>query len=112
MSHISGDSAVGVVVVFTNGYPNKNKYSIWVNYHFDMKQVLKSYIDCGTNEELFLSLAALRDDTDRHQWFIDDNTSIWERSNDELPSRYMQMEGHKASVEEIIKHFTVEGGVV
>ena len=26
MSHISGDSAVGVVVVFQNGYPMKNKY--------------------------------------------------------------------------------------
>lgn len=27
-------------------------------------------IDCGTNEELFLALAALRDDTDKFQWFI------------------------------------------
>ena len=26
MSHISGDSAVGVVIVFQNGYPMKNKY--------------------------------------------------------------------------------------
>lgn len=25
------------------------------------------YIDCGTNEELFLALAALRDDTDKNQ---------------------------------------------
>lgn len=89
-------------------FPNKNKYSIWANYHFDMKYVLKSNIDCGTNEELFLSLAALRDDTDRNQWFVDDNTGIWERSDDDFPSRYMQMEGHKATVEEIIEHFTVE----
>lgn len=28
------------------------------------------YIDCGTNEELFLALAALRDDSDKNQWFI------------------------------------------
>lgn len=69
---------------------------------------LEFYIDCGTNEELFLSLAALRDDTDRNQWFVDDNTGIWERSDDDFPSRYMQMEGHKATVEEIIEHFTVE----
>lgn len=27
-------------------------------------------IDCGTNEELFLALAALRDDTNMFQWFI------------------------------------------
>ena len=26
-----------------------------------------SIIDCGTHEELFLALAALRDDTDKHQ---------------------------------------------
>jgi hypothetical protein len=63
-------------------------------------------IDCGYNDDLFLALAALRDDTDSHQWFVDDNTGIWERSENELPSRYMQMEGHKATVEEIIKHFT------
>lgn len=28
-------------------------------------------IDCGTNEELFLGIAALRDDTDKNQWFTD-----------------------------------------
>ena len=28
------------------------------------------YIDCGDNEELFLALAALRDDTDINQWFV------------------------------------------
>lgn len=28
------------------------------------------YIDCGTNENLFLALAALQDDTDNEQWFV------------------------------------------
>ena len=28
------------------------------------------YIDCGDNEELFLALAALRDDSDYMQWFV------------------------------------------
>lgn len=27
-------------------------------------------IDCGTNEELFLAIAALRDDSDIDQWFV------------------------------------------
>ena len=27
-------------------------------------------IDCGTNEDLFLALAALRNDTNNNQWFI------------------------------------------
>ena len=28
-------------------------------------------VDYGTNEELFLAIAALRDDTDKYQWFTD-----------------------------------------
>lgn len=28
------------------------------------------YIDCGKNEELFLAIAALRDDSDINQWFV------------------------------------------
>lgn len=31
------------------------------------------YIHCGTNESLFLAIAALRDDVDIHQWFTDGN---------------------------------------
>lgn len=30
----------------------------------------KGRVDCGTNEELFLAITALRDDTDNFQWFI------------------------------------------
>jgi hypothetical protein len=60
-------------------------------------------INCGTNEELFLALSALRDDTDVNQWFTDGK--LWEKSNNNLPSHYMQLEGHKATVEEIIEHF-------
>ena len=30
----------------------------------------RGVIDCGTNEDLFLALAALRDDSDKEQWFI------------------------------------------
>jgi hypothetical protein len=32
------------------------------------------FIDCGTNEELFLALAALRDDSDYMQWFMSPKT--------------------------------------
>ena len=65
----------------------------------------KTIIDCGTNEEMFLALAALRDDTDRNQWFVDDVADVWERSESELPSKYMQLNGHKATAEEIVEHF-------
>lgn len=36
------------------------------------------YIHCGTNESLFLAIAALRDDTDKNQWFVLDHDNIWE----------------------------------
>ena len=68
-----------------------------------IKRGFNNCIDCETNEELFLALAALRDDTDYMQWFTDGK--LWEKSNSDLPSHYMQLEGHKATVEEIIEHF-------
>lgn len=64
------------------------------------------YIDCGNNVDLFLAIASIRNDTDKGQWFVDDTTGIWERFNNDLPSRYMQMEGHKATVEELIKFYS------
>lgn len=69
------------------------------------KKSLNPKIDCGTNEEMFLALAALRDDTDRNQWFVDDVAGVWERCESELPSKHMQLNGHKATAEEIVEHF-------
>jgi hypothetical protein len=60
-------------------------------------------IDCGENIDLFLAIAALRDDTDRCQWFTDGK--LWEMVDSDLPSHYMQLEGHKATPEEIVNHF-------
>lgn len=34
------------------------------------KLVEKGFIDCGTDERLFIALAALRDDSDKNQWFV------------------------------------------
>lgn len=63
----------------------------------------EGFIDCGKNIKLFLSLAALRNDTDRYQWFTDG--TLWEKVDSDLPSHYMQLEGHKATVEELIEYF-------
>lgn len=60
-------------------------------------------IDCGENETLFLAIAALRDDTDKNQWFTDGE--IWEMSTTDLPSKYMQLNGHKCTVKELIEQF-------
>ena len=53
-----------------------SNYEIYYGVH-DFEEsidnlMLNGFIDCGTNEELFLSIAALRDDSDVHQLFIMD----------------------------------------
>ena len=81
--------------------------------------------DCGTNEELFLAIAALRDDSNHMQWFITDSILsvsyddsigndhyfiepkgimfFWDKNWDNatiISGRY-----HKATVDELIEHF-------
>lgn len=79
----------------------------------------KEYIDCGDNEELFIALAALRNDTDVNQWFIYntiDNqvgkfeTVEWVKCLDVKMEDYFSYDNiykfmRKATVEEIIEHF-------
>lgn len=67
-----------------------------------------SFIDCGINEKLFLAIAALRDDTDRKQWFTDGYH--WGICPDEVAyiNAWIDRYGyspHKATVEELIEHF-------
>lgn len=62
-------------------------------------------INCGDNEELFLAIAALRDDTDKNQWVTDGknweiNPGIFDLMNPVTGVMY-----HKATVEELIEHF-------
>lgn len=83
------------------------------------------FIDCGTNEDLFLAIAALRDDSNYMQWFITDSILsvsyddsigndhyftepkgimfFWDENWDNatiISGRY-----HKATVDELIEHF-------
>ena len=71
-----------------------------------------SIVDCGTNEELFIALATLRDDTDKNQWVIDEANECfgWENSSsicdkDDMNERVVYTHYRKATVEEIIEHF-------
>lgn len=71
----------------------------------------KGRIDCGTNEELFLAIAALRDDTDKYQWFTDGNkwilcpaikfSTYWVYNDVDVNLDVI----HKATVNELIEHF-------
>ena len=79
----------------------------------------KPHVDCGENEELFLAIAALRDDSDKHQLFFHNKDieceypieCIHDKFHliqvDEYLSKYKDRknEFHKAQVEELIKHF-------
>lgn len=76
----------------------------------------KGRIDCGTNEELFLAIAALRDDTDDSQWFVYPPENIWficddddinyvlENIKDSVQAAWFHC-SHKATVEELMEHF-------
>ena len=69
-------------------------------------------IDCGTNEELFLALAALRDEIDRNQWFVNTKNDWYlckdNKFREEIADWLLSTSAdnwHKATVEEIIEHF-------
>ena len=90
-----------------------------VSHHGEIKDAIKNrgMIDCGTNEELFLPLAALRDDTDVNQWFVMDveeylyiNQGDWFLATNRDGGKHIgtqidPMYCHKATVEEIVEHF-------
>ena len=75
-----------------------------------------SFIDCGTNEKLFLAIAALRDDTDDSQWFVYPPENSWficvdddinyarENIRESVQAAWFHC-SHKATVEELIEHF-------
>lgn len=90
------------LLVVNNGY-----YSI--NFPYGSNN--EGFIDCGTNEDLFLALSALRDDSDKFQWFTDginwafcDSNkfgSYWTRNDFKINLDTI----HKATVKELIEHF-------
>lgn len=97
----------------TATYCKSGKYAVTIQ-----NPSLLNAIDCGTNEELFLALAALRNDTDVYQWFVNEIGNVWWRtefdsflecfieSNEDSELKYEDF--HKATPEELIKHFNHE----
>ena len=65
-------------------------------------------IDCGNNEELFLALAALRDDIDKNQWFVTNKNEFIKCEREYFYQEHLTRvfrDWHKATVEEIIEYF-------
>ena len=76
---------------------------------FDKHSLLcGKFIDCGIEEDLFLAIAALREDTDKFQWFTDGYH--WKKCPDEVAyieawiNKY-ECTPHKATIEELIEYF-------
>lgn len=72
---------------------------------------LKDSIDCGENEELFLALIALRNDSDINQWFTD-LSGHWYKCTFDNGNKFIffhhnlsDFNAHKATVKELINHF-------
>ena len=72
------------------------------------------YVDCGENEDLFLAIAALRDDSDVYQYFVNEKGMFVFCNQSELKHvidnsedwcDYSVSEFHKATVAELIEHF-------
>lgn len=82
----------------TPNYVIADSFDIPFNKH---SALCGKFIDCGTNEELFLAIAALRDDTDKYQWFTDGD--LWFKCGDEVCDEGRKI--HKTSVDELIEHF-------
>ena len=81
---------------------------------YDLKNMpdFKNAIDCGTNEELFLAIAALRDDSDYMQWFVDESSTHKTWYLCALVHKgdcFMNCKScRKATVKELIEHFKTE----
>lgn len=60
-------------------------------------------IDCGAKEELFLAIAAIRDDSDYKQWFVKRDGSFI--LCNEYSATVIEC-SHKSTVKELIKHFS------
>lgn len=73
------------------------------------------YVNCHSNEDLFLAIAALRNDSDYMQWFISEgavdgsgNPVEWwvQCTSDKFTSTDTNIKWRKANVDELIKHFS------
>lgn len=117
------------MTIYPNAYKNIAVCNFFGNRYYgvsddeasrpgDITDAIKNrgMIDCGTNEDLFFALAALRDDSDINQYFICDKVSFT-IGKTYYPDDYLyyqydeffdKQNWHKATVEELIEHFKKE----
>lgn len=73
---------------------------------------INTRIDCGTNEELFLALASLRNDNDKNQWFVNSKNDWYKCLDNKFIKETVDWvlcasaeTWHKATLKEIVEHF-------
>jgi len=111
------DLGYGKIFKDDNNYPYLVTEPLDNAYCDRTQEQLKSFpdaIDCGTNESLFLAIAAIREDSDYMQWFINDfdmtyqdnNTGKWKETKWFIwRSDNRCLSGRKASPKELEEHF-------
>lgn len=112
LKHLGRDKdTIGNSALFTVGDGFYSVYPVKPARHY-------AIFDCGDNEDLFLALSAVRDDSDKYQWFIslEDtynldiepiNAGDWQYNDrySKLPRRLRGI-WKKATYKEIIAHFS------
>lgn len=107
-------------MVMKNNLGGSNLVCEFQTWHCTDSDNKPDAIDCGTNEDLFLALAALRSETSKLQWFVCDKVKKGSGGNlDKVGNWFKWINGfepevgdmlgiyyHKATVEEIIEHFS------
>lgn len=86
-------------IINAQDFDSSNPHITWNN---------NDRIDCGYNEELFLALAALKDNSNYMQWFTDGEKWIQNKQNDIEVVRYgagNPINFRKATVKDLIEHF-------
>ena len=91
-------------------------YGLFISVDEGFQRLNLTDIDCGTNEKMFLAIAAMRDDSDYMQWFIcDDGESMFQVDKPDMSvEKYIHeyMDGwntdgyRKATAKEIVEHFS------
>ncbi len=102
-TNVGSDSVIKCSNGFYNTYQRK--------YYKSLNDMFTKATNCGTNEELFLAIAALRDDSDKHQWFTDgvywvkSELNSWSSNINKYDEDSLYRDFYKATVDELIKHF-------
>lgn len=99
-SYSESDSSPWFTAYATGRFCQTNGFHM----HPEMAQK-NGYINCGKNIELFKALAAMNDENDREQWFVEEGR-MFKCTSDKINNYcYHWLTTRKATAEEIVEYF-------